>query len=124
MKAAIRAKALELGFDAVGFASAVAGPAQARDLALYVAEGRHGDMAWMAERMAERADPRALWPEARSVVALGCNYAPAGDPLALLAHPDRGNVSVYARGRDYHDVVKKRLKALGRWMVGEVGGDL
>ncbi|KAF0223903.1 MAG: hypothetical protein FD176_1613 [Rhodospirillaceae bacterium] len=120
----IRAKALELGFDAVGFAPAVADPAWRAALDQYVAEGRHGGMGWMAERMDQRASPQGLWAEVRSVVTLGCNYAPAGDALALLAQRDRGNISVYARGKDYHDVVKKRLKALARWMVESLGGDL
>lgn len=124
MKAKIRAKALELGFDAVGFAPAVADPAWRGALDRYVAEGRHGDMGWMAERMDQRASPHGLWADVRSVVVLGSNYAPAGDALSLLAQPDRGNISVYARGKDYHDVVKKRLKALARWMVDSLGGDL
>jgi len=124
MKAKIRAKALELGFDAVGFAPAVADPAWRAALDQYVAEGRHGGMGWMAERMDQRANPQGLWAEVRSVVTLGSNYAPAGDALALLEQGDRGNISVYARGKDYHDVVKKRLKALARWMVDNLGGDL
>lgn len=124
MKPAIHAKALELGFDAVGFVPAAADPAWRAALDQYVAEGRHGQMGWMAERKDHRTDPKALWPEVRSVVVLGQNYAPAADALALLDHPDRGNISVYARGKDYHDVVKKRLKALARWMVETLGGDL
>ena len=74
-------------------------------------------MGWLAERADKRADPTALWPDAKSVVVLGLNYAPATDPLALLEAHERGNISVYARGRDYHEVVKKRLKALARWMA-------
>lgn len=124
MKPAIRAKALDLGFDAVGFADPSADPAWRAALDQYVAEGRHGQMSWMAERRDHRSDPRALWAEVRSVVTLGANYAPAGDALAGLSRGDRGNISVYARGKDYHDVVKKRLKALGRWMVETLGGDL
>jgi epoxyqueuosine reductase len=77
----------------------------------------HGGMGWMAERAAQRADPQALWPDAVSVIALGLSYAQEVDPLATLAMRDRGTISVYARNRDYHDVVKKRLKQLGRWMV-------
>lgn len=123
-KSAIRAKALELGFDAVGFASAAADPRWRAALDRYVAEGRHGDMAWMAERMDQRTDPAALWADVRSVVVLGLNYAPAGDALAGLARGERANVSVYARGKDYHDVVKKRLKALARWMVEGAGADV
>lgn len=122
LKDSIRAKALELGFDAVGFAPAD-GDWRA-GLEAFVADGRHGAMGWMAERREQRASPQGLWPEVRSVVVLGSNYGPAGDPLALLAHAGRGNVSVYARNKDYHDLVKRRLKALARWMVDNHGGDL
>lgn len=122
LKDRTRAKARELGFDAVGFAPAD-GEWRA-GLDAYVAEGRHAGMGWMAERMEQRAAPRGLWPAVNSVVVLGSNYGPAGDPLALLSHPERGNVSVYARNKDYHDLVKRRLKALGRWMVETFGGEL
>ncbi len=74
-------------------------------------------MGWLADNAARRGDPQTLWPEARSVIVLAANYAPKADPLALLTESERGNVSVYARGRDYHDVLKRRLKALGRWMA-------
>ena len=113
----IQAKALALGFDAVGFARAHLG-AEVRDrLMRFLAQGRHGSMGWMADRAEQRAHPRALWPEAVSVVVLGQNYGPEEDPLATLAQRDRATVSVYAHNRDYHDLVKKRLKALGRWMA-------
>ncbi len=85
-------------------------------LADFLAAGRHGDMGWLAARAEWRADPRAMWPAARTVLALGLSYAPDRDPLELLRHPDRGIVSVYAQGRDYHDVVKRRLKRLARWL--------
>jgi epoxyqueuosine reductase len=112
----IRDKALSLGFDAVGFARAELG-AEAKDrLAAFVAEGLHGDMGWMADTAERRGDPAMLWPAARTVVVLGANYGPSADPLAALQRRDRGTVSVYAQGRDYHDLVKKRLKALARWM--------
>ena len=117
LKAAIRDQALALGFDAVGFAPAALSESAREGLAGFLAAGCHGDMGWLADTAARRGDPRTLWPEARSVVVLAANYAPPGDPLALLAAPERGNVSVYARGRDYHDVLKRRLKALGRWMA-------
>jgi epoxyqueuosine reductase len=121
VKAAIRARALELGFDAVGFARAEVA-AQARDEFLaFLAEGCHGDMDWLARNADRRSDPRTLWPEARTVVVLGQNYGPAEDPLALLGHRDRGAVSVYARNADYHDLIKKRLKALARWMHEDLG---
>ena len=113
----LKAEARQLGFDAVGFASAVAAPADSEHLNAFVDAGRHGDMGWMAERMAQRAAPQVLWPAARSVIALGMNYGPDVDPLAARECTDRGVISVYARGRDYHTIVKKRLKRLARWMV-------
>jgi len=120
-RALIRAKALSLGFHAVGFAPAALGP-EARDrLAAFLAAGQHGDMGWLADRVDQRAHPQALWPEARSVIALGLSYAPDGDPLETIGRPDRGNVSVYARNRDYHDVVKGMLKHLGAFIVSRFG---
>ncbi|MHA1598503.1 MAG: tRNA epoxyqueuosine(34) reductase QueG [Alphaproteobacteria bacterium] len=117
IKKAIRDKALEVGFDAVGFAAADGATQNAANLNTYLSQGRHGDMGWMTERTAERAAPKALWPGARSVIVLGMNYGPAGDPMAILEQFDRGAISVYAQGRDYHDLVKKRLKQLARWLV-------
>ncbi len=115
-RAAIRDRALELGFDAVGFAPPGLGPDAKQNLADYIARGHHGDMGWLADKADRRGDPAVLWPEARSVVVLGMSYAPADDPMARLGAPERGNISVYAQGRDYHDVLKGRLKALARWM--------
>lgn len=120
--AKIRAKALEIGFDAVGFAPAHLGPEVRARLDAFLAAGMQGEMGWLADRVEQRAHPQALWPEAASVIALGMNYGPEEDPLAVLAQPDRGGISVYARHRDYHDVVKKRLKMLARWMVEEWRG--
>jgi epoxyqueuosine reductase len=113
----IRAEALHLGFDAVGFAEARLPDEVRAHLEEFLAADMHGAMRWMAERVAQRADPSALWPEAVSVIALGVSYAPEEDPLATLTQRDRGTISVYARHRDYHDVVKKRLKQLARWIV-------
>ena len=118
---AIRRQALHLGFDAIGFAPAELG-VEARDrLREFLAEGQHGDMGWLAARSDQRSHPRALWPEARSVICLGLSYAPQDDPLATIARPDRGNVSVYARNRDYHDVVKGMLKHLAQFIVARFG---
>ncbi|HLW29073.1 MAG TPA: tRNA epoxyqueuosine(34) reductase QueG [Kiloniellales bacterium] len=123
-KAEIREQALSLGFDAVGFAPAELGAEVKWRLADYLAKGRHGDMGWMSDTFERRHHPRALWPAARSVVVLGLDYGTASDPLANLAHPDRGNISIYARNRDYHDTVKKRLKALARWMHEHYGEEV
>ncbi len=116
-KDAIRDRALALGFDAVGFAPAALGPEARARLGAFIAAGQHGDMGWLADRADQRAHPQALWAEARSVIALGVSYAPADDPLANLAHPERGNISVYARHRDYHDVVKGMLKHLAQFVA-------
>lgn len=99
-------------------------PEVADRLAAFVEAGYHGQMTWMAERMHWRADPAALWPEARSVLMLAESYAPQHDPMAVLDRPDLGAVSVYAQGRDYHDIVKKRLKRLARWLIAEAGGEV
>jgi epoxyqueuosine reductase len=117
-RSAIREQALALGFDAVGFAAAALGAEARAHLSAYLAQGYHGDMGWLAARADQRAEPRALWPEARTVVVLGMNYGPAEDPLATLGERGHGAISVYARGRDYHDIVKSRLKALARF-IGE-----
>ncbi len=114
----MRDKALAAGFDAVGFAPAALSDADRQNLAAYLARGYHGDMGWLADKADRRGDPCVLWPEARSVVVLGLSYAPEGDPLANLSQRGTGNISVYAQGRDYHEVVKKRLRALARW-IGE-----
>jgi epoxyqueuosine reductase len=114
---AIKSKARELGFDAVGVARADSIPDAKARLTTFLELGRHGDMAWMETRAGERADPQALWPAARSVVALGLNYGPEADPLLTLTRRECGSISVYAQNRDYHDVVKKKLKALGRFIA-------
>jgi epoxyqueuosine reductase len=117
----IREQALALGFDAVGFAPAALGAESRKDLAQFIAEGRHGEMGWLADKADRRGDPQVLWPEAKSVIVLGLNYAPANDPFDFLDRPATGNISVYARHRDYHDTVKKKLKTLGRWMSEHYG---
>jgi epoxyqueuosine reductase len=123
-KPLIRECALALGFDAIGFCRAELG-AQARErLADFLAAGQHGDMGWMASRASARSDPKRLWPEARSVIALGLSYAPADDPMASLARPDRGTISVYARNRDYHDVAKGMLKHLAQFVVSRFGPEV
>jgi epoxyqueuosine reductase len=121
---AIRARALALGFDAVGFAAAELSRETAPRLAAFLAAGHAGEMGWLAARSAERSDPRALWPEVRSVIALGLNYAPAEDALGNLAQGDRGNISVYARNRDYHDILKGKLKHLAQFVVARLGGEV
>ena len=116
IREAIRDRALSSGFDAVGFARACLDDEAREGLREFIARGYHGDMGWLSGTEVRRGDPRALWPEARTVVVLGINYAPEDDPLGLLDSPDRGIVSVYARGRDYHVTLKRRLTALAHWI--------
>jgi epoxyqueuosine reductase len=118
---AIRDKAMALGFDAIGFAAPDTGPDAEAHLARFLELGHHGDMAWLAANAARRASPTALWNAARSVIVLGVNYGPSGDPLKLLARPERGTVSVYAHGADYHELIKKRLRTLAGWLAQTQG---
>ncbi|HEX6958783.1 MAG TPA: tRNA epoxyqueuosine(34) reductase QueG [Ferrovibrio sp.] len=125
VKARIRARAYEEGFDAVGFTTADRiGPELAERLDAFMALGRHGEMRWLEEKAERRRHPNALWPEARGIVALGLNYAPAKNPLAVLAEKDRAAISVYAQGRDYHLVVKKKLKSLAGWIHRAFGQEV
>lgn len=124
-RAAILDQATALGLDAAAVTRAWLPEETRRDLDLFLAEGRHGDMAWMADTHVRRRDPQVLWPEAVSILTLGLNYGPGGiDPLGLLAHPDRGAITVYARNRDYHDVLKARAKALARWIHAAFAADV
>ena len=113
--------ARDAGFSAFGIARADAAPKTAERLRQWLASGAHGDMLWMEETEARRGSPAGLWPEVRSVISLGMSYAPEGDPLALAGRPDRGRISVYAQGADYHDVVKKALKRVARWLAEAAG---
>jgi len=124
IKAAIARRARAEGFDTIGFAAPSPSTRESELLEIYLREGRHGDMAWMEETAARRGDPLVLWPEVRTVVALGLNYGPQFDPLGSLAQTDRATISVYAQGRDYHDVIKKKLKALGGWIHREFKSEL
>jgi epoxyqueuosine reductase len=114
---ALKMEAQRIGFAACGIASADAAPQSAARLAQWLAEGRHGDMIWMESRAAERGSPQGLWAQAQSVIMLGMSYAPAVDPLGLEGEGGIGRISVYAQGGDYHDVVKRALKELARWIV-------
>lgn len=117
LKARLIAKALDEGFSKARVTRPDAIPLAAGRLEAFVAAGLHGQMGWMAERREWRGNPAALWPEARSVLMLAESYAPDVDPRAGLADPSRGAVSVYAQGKDYHDLVKRRLKRTGRWLI-------
>ena len=120
IEAAIKAEARALGFADCRIARADAIPDASARLEEWLATGAHGDMAWMADRAHQRGSPAALWPEVKSVIMLGMSYAPPHDPLALADEAGVGRISVYAQGQDYHDIVKKGLKALARWLVAAV----
>jgi epoxyqueuosine reductase len=123
LKEALHQQALAEGFAAMGVCAPDAIPEAAGRLEAFVGAGMHGQMDWMAERMHWRGDPAALWPAARSVIMLAEVYTPEGDPLEVLGQRDRGAISVYAGGKDYHDLVKKRLKRLGRWLLEQAPGE-
>ncbi len=121
---AIREQARSLGFDAVGFAAPDLGTSPGDRLREFLGAGMHGDMDWLAAKAPRRAHAQTLWPAVRSVIALGMNYGPDDDPLAALAARTIGNISVYARGEDYHDTLKRRLKALARWIAESHGAEV
>ena len=123
LKAALRQTALDEGFAEMGVCRPDAIPEAAVRLAEWLGEGRHGQMSWMERRANWRSAPGALWPEARSVVMLAESYAPETDPMAVIEQRDRAAISVYAQGRDYHDLVKKRLKRVGRWLLEQAPGE-
>jgi epoxyqueuosine reductase len=124
LKEQLAAEARTFGFSGMGICAPDAVPEGAARLGAFLEAGYHGQMAWMADRAVWRGSAAALWPAARSVIMLAEMYTPEGDPLAVLGQRDRGAVSVYAQGRDYHDLVKRRLKRLGRWLIAAGGGEI
>lgn len=124
LKAALTVEARSVGFSTIGIADPDSIPGARARLQAFLDNGSHGDMDWLASEPPRRASPRVLWSDVRSVVMLGMNYGPDENPLALLEQKTRGNISVYARGDDYHDLIKKRLKTLARWLLAKAGGDV
>jgi epoxyqueuosine reductase len=124
MKTQISEQARALGFDVVRFTAADLPPEAALGLQAFLESGHHGQMEWMREKASWRANPKALWPEAQSVIMLGMNYGPDFNPMEKLTQKSTGNISCYALGDDYHDVIKKRLKTLARSIVQQFGGDV
>jgi len=120
----IEAKAREIGFDTIGFTKPKLAERDRERLAEFVAGGEHGTMEWMAKHLDRRGDPKTLWQDVRTVMVLGSNYGPDHNPMDNLVDKTAANISVYARHQDYHDLVKKRLKQLGRWMAQEFGCEL
>jgi epoxyqueuosine reductase len=123
LKRALREVARAHGFATVGVVAPDAIPEARERFAAFIQQGGHGDMDWLARSPERRVDPRTLWPEVRAIVMLGLNYGPAHDPLGTLGRRERGAISVYAQGDDYHDLIKGRLKAVARWLVAEAGGE-
>ena len=121
LKAALASEARALGFDCVGVTAPDAIAKAAGHFRAFLDTGAHGEMDWLAANPERRADPRSLWSAVRSVIMLGVNYGPDENPLAILESRTRGAISVYAQGDDYHDLIKKRLKALARWLVATSG---
>jgi epoxyqueuosine reductase len=118
------AQAHARGFDIAGVTRPDAVPEAKTRLERFLADGAHGDMTWMATTAARRASPDALWPDVRSVIMLGMNYGPDEDPLAILARKERAAISTYAKGDDYHELIKSRLKQVARWLTENAGGDV
>ncbi|TYL88211.1 tRNA epoxyqueuosine(34) reductase QueG [Bradyrhizobium cytisi] len=117
LKAALAREARALGFDCIGITEPGTIENAGKHFLEFIASGGHGDMDWLANQPERRVDPRGLWADVRSVIMLGVNYGPDQDPLAILRERTRAAISVYAQGDDYHDLIKKRLKALARWLV-------
>src|ERR1019366_1912117 len=117
LKSALASEARALGFDCIGVTDPDVLKDAGKHFRDFLKAGAHGDMDWLAASPERRTDPRVLWPGVRSIIMLGVNYGPDENPLAILARRTRGAISVYAQGDDYHDLIKKRLKALARWLV-------
>jgi epoxyqueuosine reductase len=120
----VRHQAAALGFDVCRFASASEPWSAGERLAHFVQTGRHGEMAWMETTLERRAHPTAMWAEARSAIVLGMNYGPGSDPLPEMADRSTGYISVYARGDDYHEVIKGRLKTLAGQVASRLGAEV
>jgi len=124
IKSALIAQARLRGFDAIGVTRPEAVPEAKARLEQFIADGAHGDMIWLATTAERRGSPLTLWPDVRSVIMLGMNYGPDEDPLTILQQRDRAAISVYAKGDDYHELIKARLKEIARWLVANAGGDV
>ncbi len=124
LKSALLAQARAEGFDAIGVTGADAIPELKERLGAFIAAGAHGDMDWLASTAERRTSPQALWPDARTVIMLGLNYGPDENPIAILQQKSRAAISAYAKGDDYHQLIKKKLKTIARWLIAQADGDV
>ena len=124
LKQAIIDQARAEGFSLCRFTHPDSIPHVPEKLSDFINAGYHGQMSWMADRQVWRANPRALWSDVQTIIMLGESYAPEHDPTNILYHPEKGAISVYAQNKDYHDLVKKRLKRLARWLIAHSGGEV
>jgi epoxyqueuosine reductase len=124
LKDSLAREARALGFDSLGITDPDAITGVRERLDAFLAAGAHGQMEWLADNPGRRADPKVMWADVRSVIMLGVNYGPDENPLAILAQRSNAAISVYAQGDDYHDLIKKRLKLLARWLIAQAGGDV
>ncbi|WP_245524828.1 MULTISPECIES: tRNA epoxyqueuosine(34) reductase QueG [unclassified Bradyrhizobium] len=124
LRSALEEQARALGFDCIGITAPGTIETAGKHFLEFIASGGHGDMDWLAAQPERRVDPRGLWQDVRSVIMLGVNYGPDSDPLTILEQPTRAAISVYAQGDDYHDLIKKRLKSLARWLVATAPSDV
>ncbi|UGV24481.1 tRNA epoxyqueuosine(34) reductase QueG [Rhodopseudomonas boonkerdii] len=124
LKDKLAREAKTLGFDSIGITDPAAIDGTREKLEAFLDAGAHGEMEWLADNPGRRADPKVMWRDVRSVIMLGMNYGPDENPMTILAERSRAAISVYARGDDYHDLIKKRLKQLARWLIGEAGGEV
>ncbi|KLK94433.1 4Fe-4S ferredoxin [Microvirga vignae] len=124
LKRAFVERAKQIGFDMIRIAAPDSIPFAPERLKAWLEAGHHGSMDWMVDTAERRADPRTLWPEVRSIILLGVNYGPTSDPLAALSHKDCGSISIYARNRDYHDVIKGKLKEVAGFLAAKASSDV
>ena len=124
LKSALIEKARKEGFEHLGVTAPNLSAKAINSLHAFLSSGQHGDMTWMEEKKERRSNPRTLWPEVRSVIMLSMNYGPAENPLKALEETSNGVISVYAKGKDYHNIIKQKLKNIARWLVNETGAEV
>ena len=124
LKSKLLSRSKELGFDLTKACSPSEIPSISESFREFLRLNYHGQMTWLSEKIEWREDPKILWPEAKTVIMLAQSYKPIHNPMEVLKHPDKAAISVYAQNKDYHVVIKKKLKSLARWLVSEAGGQV